>query len=119
MDNQTEELWILHASANHSGTGLFALTNADVVKAENRTPKELATISGGRYGKITKVVLSDITYLKCVELGCQEGVVAYKWIPQLLASEQMVTQSALNCDSLLCVRRCAGYGCLCIDGSCT
>lgn len=121
MDNQTEEQWLMYVSAYDRGTGLFASTNLDAVQVA-AAPHPVRTINTidalGIPGPISKIIVSEITYQTCVKVGYEKGVIAFKWIPLLMAGEDTVIESTKACGLIQCVKRCAGYGCLCLTGTC-
>ena len=114
MQNQTEELWL--SGASNDGTGVFVF------------PEEMTSKFGkfdwsdgfrvNRYGALQKALVSNISYERCVERGEQDWMVGYKWVPRALASYEMVLAAAKSCSGQTCVRRCAGYGCICVSGAC-
>jgi len=116
MDNQTEEFWLVGISKSDKGTGLFVFpsTYAD----EFGQSSWCRTINSEAYGSIRKALLADINYLECVQQGMKEWVIVFKWIPESLASFDAVKAAAASCGTVLCVKRCAGYGCACVAGEC-
>src|SRR5205085_1277996 len=97
MDNQTDERWLVGITQSTKGTGIFAF------------PDHLS-------GEFSGEIWSE--YLDCVQRGTRDWIIAFKWIPLTVASRDEVIASAASCGTVLCVKRCAGYGCACIGGEC-
>jgi hypothetical protein len=115
MDNQTEEFWLVGISQAGLGTGLFVFPSSYDDFGQTNWCK---TINSEVYGSIRKALLADINYLDCVKRGSHKEIIAYKWIPLSLASFDTVKAAATACGTVLCVKRCAGYGCACVGGEC-
>jgi hypothetical protein len=119
MDNQTEEQWLVGISRSAKGTGLFAFPDhlsGEFSSMSNITWSEF--VDTKVYGTVKKVLVSNIKYLDCVEVGARDWIIAFKWIPLTVASLNDVIASATSCGAKLCVKRCEGYGCTCIGGEC-
>ena len=114
MQNQTEELWL--SGTSNDGTGVFVFPE-DQASEFGKWDWAHTSISN-RYGPLQKALISNISYERCVERGEQRWMVGYKWVPQALASFEVVLAAAKSCSGQACVRRCAGYGCICISGAC-
>jgi hypothetical protein len=112
MQNQTEELW-LSGPAN-DGTGVFVFPEGREFGDADWTQ----SFKANRYGALQKALVRNISYASCVERGEQNWMLSYKWVPQALASYEVVLAAARGCSGQACVRRCAGFGCLCISGAC-
>jgi hypothetical protein len=115
MDNQTDELWVAQTSSSDKGTGVFISGLVHVIDLPKQTTSD---IDSSVHGPLKKALVPDITYPQCVRAGAAEAVIAFSWIPNSLASYQTVQASALTCRAVNCVKRCAGYGCLCVAGEC-
>jgi hypothetical protein len=116
MDNQTEELWLVNISQSDTGTGLFVFFS----QLDNAFGQIdwCASFDSEIYGPLRKALVEDINYAECVRRGTKEGILAYKWVPGLLASYDSLKSEVTNCDKVYCVKRCARYGCLCVGGEC-
>lgn len=116
MENQTEELWLKDVSPSDKGTGLILLSSS--YEDENMKWYYDILINSEIYGSIKKGFIADITYLDCFQKAISIKAIAFKWIPNFISNIQTVIQSASSCGGSLCVKRCAGYGCICIGGEC-
>ncbi len=118
MDNQTDEIWLTTVQKTDTGTGIFVSPqNFNVAFNETKFSFDLDATAYPQQSLI-KILVPDVQYLRCVELGISQNVIAFKWVPESLANFSEIQASAGNCDSVLCVKRCAKYGCLCIGGEC-
>ena len=116
MDNQTEELWIANIQSTDTGTGLFVFPRSR--KNDFGSTDWSLPVDSKVHGLLTKGLVKDTPYTECVQRGTQDWILAFKWIPEHIASFTQVTAAASTCGNLLCVKRCAGYGCACITGEC-
>jgi hypothetical protein len=116
MDNQTDSSWLIGVSNLDLGTGLFVFPSDYVQEFGSSTWSQQS--HSAAFGSLTKALVREMNYLTCVEDGRKSFVIAFKWVPQSLASFDVVKSAAGTCGPVLCVRRCAGYGCLCIAGEC-
>jgi len=114
MQNQTEELW-LSGPANE-GTGVFVFPEGQT--SEFGQSDWTQSFKTNRFGSLQKALVRDLSYADCVDRGERNWMVGYKWVPQALASYDVVLAAAKGCTGQACVRRCAGYGCICISGAC-
>jgi hypothetical protein len=116
MDNQTEEAWLTGVSDKDVGTGLFVFPSKhDPDFGPRRWSR---SFDSPTHGSMTKALRGEITYSDGLLLGTRTWVTAFKWIPESLASYQAVEKAAESCRPVLCVQRCAGYGCACVAGQC-
>lgn len=116
MDNQTEEQWLKGISRSTRGTGVFAFP--EQLLGEFGQTDWYTVVDSRVYGSVGKALVSNIKYLDCVMRGSQSWVIAFKWVPETVASFNDVLVSATSCGAGLCAKRCAGYGCECIGGEC-
>jgi hypothetical protein len=72
LHNQTDPKWLLAASPNDKGTGLFVIP--DVTSVTSSAPDAA-----------TKVYVPGITYEQCIRRGAFAMV--FKWIPDAVAHE--------------------------------
>ena len=116
MKNQTESSWLTGVSPSDPGTGVF-VTFADL-------PPNIGPISwqeqipSTSLASATKFLLQTITYPECVRKAYEAQVVAFKWVPESLASFDVVKAQAKSCIPVMCVDRCARFGCVCTGGEC-
>ncbi len=116
MQNQTEELWLTDSSPTDSGTGIFIFPqdkNSEFGPSSWGQP-----INSEVRGLLAKALVSNVTYGDCVKRGEKAWMLAYRWIPESVASYPTVLAAAQACTSTRCVRRCASYGCVCVTGEC-
>jgi hypothetical protein len=116
MDNQTDERWLVGITRSTKGSGLFAFP--DHLSGEFSGEIWSEIVDTKVYGRVKKALVPDIEYLDCVQRGTRDWIIAFKWIPLTVASRDEVIASAASCGTVLCVKRCAGYGCACIGGEC-
>jgi hypothetical protein len=114
MQNQTEELWL--SGLPNEGTGVFVFSEEQ--SREFGKADWTQSFKSNRFGSLQKALLRDLSYADCVDRGEQRWMIGYKWVPQALASYEVVLAAAKSCSGQACVRRCAGYGCICISGAC-
>lgn len=115
MDNQTEDLWLVGGTPVDQGTGIYVYLAAD---AKSFGASDLRQHADSHcYGPIEKAFVKDLQYLDCVARGLKAPVIAFKWVPERLASFQKVHANP-PCGKEYCVRRCARYGCVCVAGEC-
>lgn len=114
MRNQTEEKWLFLIPQDEKGSVLFLFKETGILD-KTEWPYQLKIEDQS----LIKAIKQNITYLQCLaEAETNNYVIAFKWIPYLLASYEEVVQSANSCSGTLCVSRCARYGCLCDSGIC-
>jgi len=99
LTNQTHASWLEYADEENLGTGLFLIRQ------------------GGGY---RKDLIPDITYhdlsLRLTEL---REVVAFKWIPHIVATLLDVKKALNNrCGNGRCRQTCIRIGCTCTKGQC-
>jgi hypothetical protein len=97
MRNQTDPSWIT-GPENEMGTGIFLIPN----------------VESEQIGAVRKVFVPDLTYVDCARRGIL--AVAFKWVPQRIASFQVLNQS--SCRPERCVSSCTEPGCMCDQGVC-
>ena len=115
MQNQTEELCVSEPA--NDGTGVFVFPEGQT--AEFADSDWTQSFKTNRFGPLQKVLVRNIPYADCVERGERNWMIAYKWVPQTLASYEVVLAAAAHgCSGQPCVRRCAAFGCVCISGAC-
>ena len=115
MDNQTEDLGFVGGTPVDKGTGIYVYPSAD---ANTFGTSDFRLHAESRFfGPIEKALVKDLKYLDCVARGMKAPVVAFKWVPERLASFQSLHAPPL-CGKEYCVRRCARYGCVCVAGEC-
>jgi hypothetical protein len=114
MDNQTAEEWVVRITNQDKGTGVFAFAPP----AQLPRLDWALDVKSAVHGPLTKGLLRNISYLNCVDLGSKVGVLAFKWIPDSVADFSSVETKARSCGTVMCVRRCASYGCICVAGEC-
>src|SRR5215467_4122049 len=104
MSNQTDELWLKEAVSG-LGTGVFVFS--DEHAAEFGTSSWTQSATSQVYGSLQKALLSNVTYMQCVQRGEKDWMVAYKWVPESIASYAAVVSAASSCSPMHCVNRCA------------
>lgn len=115
MQNQTEELWL--SGPSNDGTGVFVFPEGQT--SEFGKSDWTQAFKSNRFGSLEKALVRNLSYADCVDRGERNWMIAYKWVPQNLASYDVVLAAASKgCTGQACVRRCAGYGCICISGAC-
>jgi hypothetical protein len=114
MQNQTEELWL--SGPSNEGTGLFMFPEGQT--SEFGKSDWIESFKSNRFGSLQKALVRNLSYADCVDRGERNWMLSYKWVPQALASYEVVLAATRACSGQPCVRRCAGYGCICISGAC-
>jgi hypothetical protein len=117
MNNQTQESWLVDISESDFGTGLF-LSFTYTPFMQSPSLSMISITSKFNNEPLKKIVLPECTYLECIKEGNREGILAFKWIPNKIASEDLVVKQANDCKKVMCVSKCARYGCLCLEGKC-
>lgn len=119
MKNQTEERWITNVLDTDAGTGIFLAYKETPLNMVNMGEVNIIDVKSTFMGRsLQKVILFDCLYLDAVKQGNKEEILAFKWIPYHIALPPVVLNQASNCKRVLCVIKCARYGCLCFDGEC-
>lgn len=115
MENQTQESWLVNVKPGDKGTGLY-LYEGDIPKPESPFATDTISIEPNMY----KAAQKAVTYTdSLIFANSYKEMVAFKWIPEFVASYDTVRASLTSCTgNVYCVQRCAGYGCLCKDGIC-
>jgi hypothetical protein len=116
MNNQTLEQWLMDTNAEDLGTGVFLAF--DYIDFEYNLKTIFAVNSRHLKRTLTKIILSNCTYLDCIKYSETDGVLAFKWIPLKVSNSTNVKSQVDSCEGVLCVSRCAGFGCICIEGAC-
>ena len=116
MQNQTEEHWLVDSPPGEWGTGVFAFPESQ--SAEFGTSDWVMSLGPTPSAPSQKALVQNLSYVDCAKRGEQSWMLAYKWVPQSLASYAEVLAAAQSCTPTRCVRRCARYGCLCVAGVC-
>jgi hypothetical protein len=93
MHNQTEPAWLIQATPDSLGTGLFLRRLGPPGVADYQVTPEL-----------------QVTYPAAVVAG--QTALAFKWVPHHVASEDLVLKQMGSCGAL-CARTCVRYGCVC------
>lgn len=117
MKNQTEEKWLVNVLDSDSGTGVFLAS--EYAKFDNYKTFTINTERRFQDEFLIKFIQSDVTYLETIRQADQQSVYAFKWIPLTVTSLEIVRNQAQNCRRVLCVEKCARYGCLCLEGECS
>jgi hypothetical protein len=116
MDNQTDPQWLIGVTKTTKGTGVFAFPDQ---QADEFGQSSWNTVTDSRpHGLIKKALVADIRYLDCITRANVNWMIAFKWVPETIASFDQVLSSAQSCGARLCVKRCAEFGCQCIAGEC-
>lgn len=92
MNNQTDPNDLINISPSDLGTGIFLIPD----------------VQSERFGAMTKVFVSNISYPHCVHRGY--FAFTFKWVPHTIATESELRNS--NC-SAPCVQTCVVKGCIC------
>jgi len=115
MKNQTEEQWLEGITLNQTGSGLFLIRATQLPSSQpwawQKKLAETAYIKG---------IWREITYTDCWKIFDEQlNGVAFKWVPNSVATFDQLVKSANDCPSgALCVSRCAKHGCICTAGEC-
>ena len=114
MDNQTEALWLTGVIPSDKGTGIFVFPTSSVGDFGN-TDLQTTIPSEGNV-PLTKGYVENINYPDCVQRGTKDWVLAFRWVPNSL--ETFDNLKMATCGTVMCVKRCARYGCVCIGSHC-
>jgi hypothetical protein len=93
--DQTDPVWIRGNTEQTKGTGVKLVSNGTALSIE-LTP--------------------EITYEECA--AAARVVIAWKWVPENVASFAQVSSSKCKTAGADCLDRCPGYCCFCLNGRC-
>ncbi|MCL5999203.1 MAG: hypothetical protein M1546_24535 [Chloroflexi bacterium] len=99
MKNQTDPNWLEGLQPEQLGTGLFLLPD----------------VFSERYAAMIVAAVPQITYPQCVLRGM--FAVAYKWVPERIASFEQLQEDVDCGDTMPCAGQCRRLGCMCNDAT--
>ncbi len=113
--NQTEQRSRSGRAKRYVGTGIFISKKEHIFNGQDNL-LTTSVDSDSENLPIFKVFIPNCTYLECVRMSRSGCIVAFKWIRETKAAfMEISTDTKCRND---CVKRCAGFGCICVEKQC-
>jgi hypothetical protein len=121
VKDQTPEYWLKKYVLDVLGTGIIIAQRLFEFTTDKNTwliPNKLEEQSPDTI-RMFKTIIQEVEYTKLIEIGEQNGIVAFKWIPEGRATYEQIIQEVKECENVICIKRCAKLGCLCVNEECS